>query len=1769
MISRIAILLFFVIAILGVNALPAQQRIQLRNDGLRHEIQSVQGTQLFHIETVTPVRAEEVRLPRRAYRIPLDAGSGFTVTVQDALLSPPVDASPFYLVDFWLDADSVMRSRLLPYAGRIDDPAIGRGAIVLAQRLVYDRRRPMLEVELPLVVWNPETRQTQWIEEYTLALVPTDGLDARIAAEGKPPYGSLPFTTRSRNVDTSQAWIDFTSPMTKFFVRQDGLYRITADWLRDAGKDPAQVDPSTVQLYRKGVPVPMHGVGMEDGRFDDGDYFVFHGTRNYNELGYRRLPASVDDPYPEYLSIYSDSTAYWLNYSVPGALRAERRTPITPLPADTLGWTYERIHIEGDPWNQLLPHTTDLVRAQMSDWTSEDTWALGQFWFEPNDAAKAKSNAQKFVVTDPVSGIPARFWAKILSWYGDASMVPNHAHTLHLNGGAALDSLVFQYNEQALLYGTEISDSLKTGSDNIVSSLSWNINTSGSATRLDWFEVEYPRHLRLRGPSHIFRIDSSFASGSRSVRLQDVQTSDPMVLRIRGGDVALLPAALSQGSGPFTVFLADDIQPGDMLFVWNADSIPSPARGASEQLRRLDQEEAEHLIITARFLQPAVEEYAAFIEDSYNVSSRVVTIEDIYNVYSFGMFQPEAIKLLTFDAYYGWNTDSLKYLFLVGDANYNYRAWFTSNIVPSYGNPVSDTWFVAFDSLSVIPSLEVGRLPIREERWVRQYLDRHRAYRGQEQTLWNKSTLHFSGGNISGGEGELRQYKNANDNLINAIVARPTFSGRADHFYKTLEPQTDFGPFSLSDVRARIAEGGLFICYLGHSGTQTWDNSISRVDQLANDVGRATLITDFGCSTGKYAEPDYSAFSELFVSGDDSHAIAYIGNSAAGFVSTALAMPRFFYGPLVQERSPSIGDAHRRMRLQLGPWNTVNRISIQTNLLVGDPIVALDLPEKVNPLVRGTWIRPETEIVTDIMDSLGVTVVIGNYGLQTPDSLDILVESLKEGVVTGLYRVTRPMPALYDTLRLRFGLSGEAGSGQLRVAVDPDGKLDEIHENDNLAVYDYKVFSTFLKIANDRLGVVSGRGADFTILNPAFDPGDVSTVTVESDASPAFTSPSRVSVPYGRTASAGSAPSLFPTGEKRYWRAKLDVSGQDFVGPYLRRNGAAPTSFVQADSVEFLNASVDFVRYDSGYVFPPGRRVEILSSNFSLGSAVHIKLDGFNILPSSIVWGYGIVVVDSATLRVKRIGVFDNYNIPEHRDSIRRWAEEVTFGEYFLVTTGNEPRSGSNLFVDAIRDLGSKYIDTVRAKAWRPSWAFIGRRGAPVGTMPEVYFPEAARLPGVIDTSFYVAPDTGSVTSPLIGPAAAWDRAYLERSETTVSDIRLTVIGVRGDMREETLFDAGNVDQADLSAIDANTYPWVRLRANFYPQGVDPRETKLKAWSVAFTHPPELAVNYQSVSMPGDSLQQGEEARIEVGILNAGEGTASAFPVQLEVVGEDNIPRPAGQFTVAGLGSGQWFDTTAVISTDFLAGAYQVFVRVDRDDVVREQYEDNNVFVTQMYVKPDTSRPRLDVTFDGFPPLDDDYIRYNPEIVLTLYSENPAPVTSVDNFTVTLDGEEMDLDSIGYTFTPATKEQPATLRFQPTLSDGIYYFGFNAEDAKRTPVYDNIQDSEVRLRISTQSRLAELYNFPNPFSNGTAFTFLLTGIEPPQEMEIKVYTVAGRLIRVLTYPASSMRIGYNALKWDGRDEDGDELANGVYFYKVIARFADETNETIGRMAVLR
>jgi hypothetical protein len=98
--------------------------------------------------------------------------------------------------------------------------------------------------------------------------------------------------------------------------------------------------------------------------------------------------------------------------------------------------------------------------------------------------------------------------------------------------------------------------------------------------------------------------------------------------------------------------------------------------------------------------------------------------------------------------------------------------------------------------------------------------------------------------------------------------------------------------------------------------------------------------------------------------------------------------------------------------------------------------------------------------------------------------------------------------------------------------------------------------------------------------------------------------------------------------------------------------------------------------------------------------------------------------------------------------------------------------------------------------------------------------------------------------------------------------------------------------------------------------------------------------------------------------------------------------------------------------------------------------------------------------------------------------------------------------------------------------------------------------------------LASLMNYPNPFRESTTFTFKSNR---DAEVEIKIYTLSGQLIRTLEYPFAIR--GFNMVDWDGLDADGDELANGVYLYKIVARALGsegvDQEEKIGRVAIIR
>ncbi|MBI5646305.1 MAG: T9SS type A sorting domain-containing protein [Ignavibacteriae bacterium] len=1735
-------------------------RIRVTNDVYTHHVTRVGAADVFVVDGIAPDADGPVRRPVRRIRF-AEAPEGAVVALRAVEYGASYKAWPYYGARYVLQADSSLAAVHI----RREAPSSDTGVSILSQRLTYEDGVLRPEVEVPLLDFDAARGETRWVRtyefEYVFAAGPAGSLPAPTA---RGPYRAQPFIRRSADLDTSGAWIDRGAEALRFDIRTDGIVRIDAAWLRAAGVDPASINPAGVRLVKRGTEIPLHAVGLDDGSFGDQDAFFFYGKRRYDDGGYRFVPADPDDPCPQYINKYGDSSAYWLFLGTASGRRAQVIAAPAVPPRDTVNWAFELVHHEAD--NYLFAVSTDPVRQQVNAWTADKTWF--ETWLGIGKASFA------FQADNVRSGPRARIWQKSGSWTAPTSFTPNHRVTVALNGGPVLDSVVYNVNRQGLVVARGSGTDIKNG-ENLLDVRNVKFYEGDNALYLDWFDVEYPRHLVARGPRLDFGVDPDMGSGPALFRITGLSAANPLILRRKGNDVVSLAPVSISATAPFTLVFADTLVAGTQYSVHALDSVPAapPAQKRVIADLRSTASQAVYLVITARDFLAEAQEYSRFITQSYNVSTRVVAVEDVYDNYSFGQFQPEAIKVFLFDAMNTWTQQTPRYLLLAGDANYNYKNASTPqsfNFVPTYGFPVSDIWFGSFDTLSIEPSLAIGRITAHSGAELLAYRDKHARMLAAPPDVWDKTSLHFSGGTTNIPQEKIDELRRINESVIREAVLPAPYAGNPVHFYKTKTPPTDFGPFTASYVQEKIGEGGIIISYIGHAAIRTWDNTIGDPAQLFNNSGRASLVSDFGCSTSKFADPDGSAFAELFVVPEGTQAIGYIGNAAIGYTSTAAIMPVLFYRSLLREGAPSIGDAHlasKRELLRLYGNSVVNRIAIQSNTLIGDPIARLPVPRAPNLVARAEWVRPGTDIFTNAMDTLAFRIVLANFGTLTPDSVTIVVRDMVAGSARVERRFRRPLPSLYDTLDVSIPGGDVPGAHVLRVMADADSRVDESREDDNTADYPFTVLSTHLQIANVSLVQTADGRPEAVMLNPILNPGDVREVLVEFDTTVSFVSPLLQRLPYQRTTTRIDMPASLPPGARVYWRARLDAPAAEYVGPYSFWNTTARLPFVQRDSAAFATVQRENALLTrEGITLAPGARaLRVIGSGYNDGNYGTVSLDGRNLLPTTFGRGYYIVILDSVTITPDTIAIYDTYENPGECQRAAAFLQSVPFGKIIAIATMDDPFSYHPSLPAALKGIGSLHADTLLNYdySYRGNYAIIGRRGAASGTVQEGF---NSKFQGrvLLDTSYVVDSDTALVVSPFFGPARRWTTAYLERTPTAATGIAVMVEGQRRDGTIETVLARANPDTLDLSAIDAARYPRLRLAASLIPR---PGSTPpvLKGWSAGYVFLPELALNYQSVSISPDSVAQGDPAHLAVSVTNAGESDAAGFVVHVETTGPDNIRRPIAAMPVVSLRSGAWFDTTLTLATAGFSGPQNVAVYVDRDGAVSEQYETNNSFITRLKVQRDTVPPMLTVLFDGQDPPEGDYIRPTPAVLLRLADASPLRVTSPAAFTITLD--DSAVSTAGLPFTPMSATGPAELQYTPQLATGEHVFRFNARDESGNPATPD--DVVVRVLVDTDGKVLSLVNYPNPFADNTAFVFTLTGEAPPEAIEVKLYTVAGRLIRTIIADPGALRLGQNVLPWDGRDEDGDVIANGVYFYKFITRSNAATREILGRLAKLR
>jgi hypothetical protein len=90
-------------------------------------------------------------------------------------------------------------------------------------------------------------------------------------------------------------------------------------------------------------------------------------------------------------------------------------------------------------------------------------------------------------------------------------------------------------------------------------------------------------------------------------------------------------------------------------------------------------------------------------------------------------------------------------------------------------------------------------------------------------------------------------------------------------------------------------------------------------------------------------------------------------------------------------------------------------------------------------------------------------------------------------------------------------------------------------------------------------------------------------------------------------------------------------------------------------------------------------------------------------------------------------------------------------------------------------------------------------------------------------------------------------------------------------------------------------------------------------------------------------------------------------------------------------------------------------------------------------------------------------------------------------------------------------------------------------------------------------------NFPNPFNPSTTIRYSLGH---SAEVSVTIYNVLGQVVRTLVSEFNS--IGTHEVEWDGKNNSGNLVSSGVYFYKITAKSNGETLFTkTQRMTLLK
>ncbi len=500
--------------------------------------------------------------------------------------------------------------------------------------------------------------------------------------------------------------------------------------------------------------------------------------------------------------------------------------------------------------------------------------------------------------------------------------------------------------------------------------------------------------------------------------------------------------------------------------------------------------------------------------------------------------------------------------------------------------------------------------------------------------------------------------------------------------------------------------------------------------------------------------------------------------------------------------------------------------------------------------------------------------------------------------------------------------------------------------------------------------------------------------------------------------------------------------------------------------------------------------------------------------------------------------------------------------------------NGNNISLyNTLKNIGFSQIDSFYTQR---SWVYLYKKGI------SSFIPKQKMSDGIVDritlsSEITIPKIEGYITSPAFGPAKDWKEVHWRGSalEASVGDTAfVTIIGVRPNNIEDsiTTLSPTQID-FNIQNISAIQYPYLKLKMK-NRDAITATPLQLNYWRINFTPLPEGAIAPNIAVQIKDTVDVGEPLQVKVAFKNVSYVAFDSLKVKMVVIDQAGFTHLYNLPKQKPLAVGDVLTVDYSIPTTSLSGINNLLVDINPDNDQLEEYHFNNFLFKNFYVRPDNLNPLLDVTFDNVHILNKDIVSANPNIVIKLKDE--SKFLALDNYNdlkiqLRFPGAAQNVfktyswNTDTLKFIPANianGDNTATAELKPKdLIDGEYELIVKGKDKSGNNSGD--LEYKVLFTVFNKAMISNLLNYPNPFTSSTAFVFTITGKEVPQNIKIEVMTITGKIVREITKAElGPLKVGKNIteFKWDGTDQYGAKLANGVYLYRVVTNLNGKSLE---------